>query len=143
MASISLRISPTLISIFLLLLTVPTHARAGARHATPRSTPVPTATMTYEELSQRAAIGAASLYRAARNPDSFKLETALGMPDGTICFVYRAQNGFGGMNRENAVLPPNAKSLTTSASVWNKRCANKTGDDVTRNAETLMRLLAP
>jgi hypothetical protein len=94
----------------------------------------------YEQLSERAGVGAASLYAAARNPDTLKFESVLGMDDGTICYEYRAQNGFGGMNRERAVLLPNAKSLTTSSVAWNKRCANKSGDDVTLNAENLMRL---
>jgi hypothetical protein len=93
------------------------------------------------DLSTRAAVGAASLKAAARNPDSLVLDKVLGMDDGTICYEYRAQNGFGGMNREVAALLPNAKSLTTSSVVWNKHCAHKNGQDLKYNAENLMNLL--
>jgi hypothetical protein len=65
----------------------------------------------------------------------------LGMDDGTICYEYRAQNGFGGMNREVAALLPNAKALTTSSVAWNTHCAHKNGHDVTYNAENLMKLM--
>ncbi len=93
----------------------------------------------YKEMSFRASLGAASIYKAMRNPESLKLESVLGMKDGTICYEYRAQNGFGGMNREFAVLLPKAERLTTSAGAWNSRCAHKTGSDLTFNAEQMMK----
>jgi hypothetical protein len=95
----------------------------------------------YSDLSTQAAIGAASLKAAVRNPDSLKLEKVLGMDDGTICYEYRAQNGFGGLNREFAVLLPGANSLTTSTAAWNKHCAHKKGHDVRANVETLMKFV--
>lgn len=94
---------------------------------------------TYKEMGFRASLGAASIYKSMRNPDSLTLESVLGMKDGTICYRYRAQNGFGGMNREFAVLLPKAERLTTSAEVWNSRCANKIGSNLTMNAQTMMK----
>jgi len=47
---------------------------------------------------------AVTLKGAMRTPESFKLYSALLMANGAVCYDYRAQNGFGGMNRERAVL---------------------------------------
>jgi hypothetical protein len=94
----------------------------------------------YADLSTRAALGAASLKTSMRSPDSLKLDTVLGMDDGTICYEYRAQNGFGGMNQETAALLPHANALTTSDAAWNKHCAHKQGQNVKYNAENLMNL---
>jgi hypothetical protein len=57
------------------------------------------------------------------------------MKDGTVCYGYRPQNGFGGMNIGNAVFTPSGNFKTDEmdgfAPLWNKYCANKTGDDKT------------
>lgn len=85
---------------------------------------------------QRASVGASMLKKAARNPDSFKLEQALIMEGtGAVCYDYRAQNGFGGMNAGHAVLSADAKQFKGDnddgfAKLWNKECANKSGRDV-------------
>jgi hypothetical protein len=80
---------------------------------------------------QRAVLGAKQLQASMRNPDSFKLSQVLIMDDGAVCYDYRAQNGFGGMNLGHGVLSPKNqfKSNQSSgfASLWNKECANKTG----------------
>lgn len=48
---------------------------------------------------------ALTLKQNMRNPDSFVLESALLMSGkGSVCYTYRAQNGFGGMDRGRAVL---------------------------------------
>ena len=82
-----------------------------------------------------AAGGAKQLRDAMRNPDSFKLTQALIMGDGAVCYDYRAQNGFGGMNAEKAVLAPDGRFATTGSdgfhALWNKECADKTGLDET------------
>ncbi len=53
------------------------------------------------------------------------------MEDGAVCYDYRAQNGFGGMNLGHAVLSPKgqfkANESSGFTSLWNKECANKTG----------------
>jgi hypothetical protein len=84
---------------------------------------------------QRATTGAVLLKKSMRNPDSFKLESAM-VVDGTeaVCYDYRAQNGFGGMNSEHAVLSRDGKQFKTSTtdgfnSLWNKECGNKKGQE--------------
>lgn len=80
----------------------------------------------------RAMIGGATLKKSMRNPDSFKVESALAMETtGAVCYEYRAQNGFGGMNMENAVLTATGDFKTESmdgfSRLWNKNCANQSG----------------
>src|SRR5690606_15924854 len=82
--------------------------------------------------------GAKALKSAMRNPDSFKLEKALVMDDGSVCYEYRAQNGFGGMNVGSAVLSADGKVFKLNsddgfAKVWNKLCANKYGHDANKS----------
>jgi hypothetical protein len=82
-----------------------------------------------------AAVGAKRLRDAMRNPDSFKLAQVLIMNDQAVCYEFRSQNGFGGMNLGQAVLSPSGQFRTNEtsgfSSLWNKECANKTGADKT------------
>jgi hypothetical protein len=99
-----------------------------------------------EQGIARASVAAKALRQAARNPDSFVLEKALVMPNGAACLEYRAQNGFGGMSREQAVVPADSdKLLATGAggfdSAWNSQCAGKTGADVTYQVRQYMKLI--
>jgi hypothetical protein len=57
-------------------------------------------------LGRRQALAALSALRQAmREPSSFELIAATGTADGTrLCIVYRARNGFGGMNVEGATV---------------------------------------
>lgn len=85
---------------------------------------------------QRAAIGAKAIKETLRNPDSLQLESALVMASGAVCYEYRAQNGFGGINVENAVLSGDDKTFLSSsmdgfAVAWNSHCANQSGANVT------------
>lgn len=87
-----------------------------------------------DEAVARAQIGARLLKQAMRDPDSFKLSQALVMDSGAVCYEYRARNGFGGMNVGHAVLSEDAKTFRTNemsgfTALWNKACANKTGED--------------
>jgi hypothetical protein len=83
-----------------------------------------------------AAEGAKRLRDAMRNPDSFKLAQVLIMNDQAVCYDFRSQNGFGGMNLGHAVLSPSGQLRTNEMSgfytLWNKECGNKTGADKTR-----------
>lgn len=79
--------------------------------------------------------GASLLKKSLRDPDSFKLEKA-SIVEGTniACYTYRARNGFGGLNVENAVFVPSKLTFKTSsddnfASLWNRECANKSSYD--------------
>lgn len=92
---------------------------------------------------QRAAAGAVLLKKAMRNPDSFQLESAV-VVDGTnaVCYEYRAQNGFGGMNVGRAFISSDGQQFLMSEprtdgfdAIWNRECANKSGT----NAATLIR----
>lgn len=84
---------------------------------------------------QRATVGAIALKKAMRDPDSFKLESAI-VIDGTgaACYEYRAKNGFGGTNVGHAVLSTDGKTFKTSemhgfTKLWNHECAGKNGTD--------------
>jgi hypothetical protein len=94
----------------------------------------------------RAAVAAKSIRSGARNPDSFVLESALVMPSGAACLEYRAQNGFGGMNREQAVIPAGKDDLRVTGSSgflssWSAHCAGKTGRDVTVLVRQYMQMI--
>ena len=86
-----------------------------------------------DEYVKRAALGAIMLKKSMRNPDSFKLDSALVIDKtGAVCYDYRAQNGFGGINIGHAVL--SGKTFKTSEmsgfeQIWNRDCANKAGHE--------------
>lgn len=53
----------------------------------------------------QAMTGALYIKARLRNPDSLVWERIIATSDGsTVCYVYRAQNGYGGMNREAKVM---------------------------------------
>ena len=88
-----------------------------------------------EARFQLAVAGAKQLHDSMRSPDSFKLGETLIMSDGAVCYDYRAQNGFGGMNVGHAVLAPSGQFKSSDSSgftaLWKKECAGKTGVDKT------------
>ncbi len=88
-----------------------------------------------EHQLQFAVAGAKQLMGAMRNTDSFKLSNALLMGNGTVCYEYRAQNGFGGMHLGHAVLTEKGTIRTNEmeggTKLWNRECANKSGYDKT------------
>jgi hypothetical protein len=88
-----------------------------------------------DDAVSRAAVGAQMLKKSMRNPDVFKLESALVMDSGAVCYTYRGQTGFGGMKRGYAALSADAKRFLTDEmdgfrTLWNRICANKSGDEV-------------
>jgi hypothetical protein len=91
----------------------------------------------YQELSKRAAHGFCGIVLSVRNPTSTRLETAYATADGTICYIFRSQNGFGGMNRERAVFPATSEKFNVSTAGWKKYCTKKAVADVTSNAALL------
>ena len=67
------------------------------------------------------------LAATARNPDSLVIEQAIASDDGhLLCVRYRAQNGFGGMNRETAAWYDGTPHL--DAAYWNKHCTKPMRD---------------
>ncbi len=94
------------------------------------------------ERTARAATGAVMLKRAMRNPDSFRLSSALVMSTGSVCYAYRAQNGFGGFNAGHAVLTSTGKFKTEESdgftTLWNKECAQKTGQETVDGVNVIL-----
>lgn len=86
-----------------------------------------------DEAVQRAAAGAVMLKKTMRDPDSFKLESALVINgSGAVCYEYRAKNGFGGINPGQAVLSADGKKFKSDemdgfVALWNKECTDKPG----------------
>jgi hypothetical protein len=89
----------------------------------------PTATQTVQaprnavqEMQWNAVLRAGASIRAAmRNPQSLVYDGIWANDDASLmCFQYRAQNGFGGMNKEFVVIQKGAASQSPSA--WNKNC---------------------
>lgn len=72
---------------------------------------------------------AGALKRSMKNPASFKLEQALLMKGGALCFRYHATNSFGGIVPGHAVAIGN--SLDTTELGWGTHCSGKTGENVT------------
>lgn len=88
-----------------------------------------------ERRLTRAVAGAMTLKKAMRNPDSFKLASVYLTQNGTACYEYRAQNGFGGMNFERAVLSKKGDDVLTKgmegfSSLWNQECTKDRGEDI-------------
>ena len=98
---------------------------------------------THDENITRAAACASTLKSASRNPDSFVLESANIKDDGSICYTFRSQNGFGGMERENAVLYGadiiKISEMEGFRKKWNKYCAGKNGEDIKDYLEMYLR----
>lgn len=96
-----------------------------------------------EDARLRTIAAARVLRKAARNPDRFVVESALAMDDNdSACIEFRAENGFGGMNREAAVLVNSRDIFLRSedpdfAAAWARYCAKKPGEDVTALAARL------
>jgi hypothetical protein len=83
---------------------------------------------------------AKSLQAAARNPESVIFERVLANQDGTLtCFKYRAENGFGGTNREWAAFTPAGGA--TQGSAVKMICHDKVMRDVTAAAVPLIKLM--
>lgn len=83
-----------------------------------------------------AVVGAKTLRARMRNPDAFRLAQVLVMSDGSACYQYRGQNGFGGMNVGYATYPSNGDDVlsleqVTGRKLWNSYCAKKNGLDKT------------
>lgn len=83
--------------------------------------------------------GASALKRSMRNPDAFRLEYVF-IPDGSddVCYSYRAQNGFGGMNVQSSILIAKTGKMLTGddagfAKAWNRSCGKTSkGHDITK-----------
>jgi hypothetical protein len=83
-----------------------------------------------------------------KDPDSFELKRATLMTDGTVCYGYRARNSFNAMLRGSAVLVTATKKVemlvqeqhgNRFVAAWKKRCAARSGEDITSLLNISMR----
>lgn len=83
-----------------------------------------------------AALGAAQLKDAAKDPDTFQLKSLYLTPDGTACYTYRAKNSFNAHLKGEAVLTTKGKMLIAEhdgnsfANAWNKSCTDSGGEEI-------------
>lgn len=104
--------------------------------ASAKKPPAPTAAeIAAEQEFQRAVMMTRRLRDSMKNPASFQLESAIKMPDGSLCLTYRATNSF------NAIVP--GRTVVTAGGVaasndgalfpklWNQHCGNRAGSDIT------------
>lgn len=89
----------------------------------------------FRDAQTRGMIAVLAIRKAARNPDSISISTALHMEEtGAVCITYRGQNGFGGMSIENAVATKSGqiygKSDRKFTATWDAQCAGRKGHDI-------------
>ena len=90
-----------------------------------------------DEQFHRALRGATILKKSARDPESFVLIRALAIDSKpSVCYDYRARNGFGGYSTEKAVQASKNGAIKTSSEdgftqIWNRECGGLTGTDET------------
>ena len=88
-----------------------------------------------------AAIGAVALKKAMKDPDAFKLTSAIVMQDGTACYEYRAKNSFGASFPGYAVMLPSGKMIVNEQNenayyaAFQKGCSGKSGRDIAKIIE--------
>lgn len=80
-----------------------------------------------------ASVTAKFLKGSMRDPESFVVESMLINQEANVaCVEYRSKNGFGGMNRESALVIPGV--ISRKPEEWNKKCAGKSLIDFTKEA---------
>jgi hypothetical protein len=125
-----------IVLLFFMAVYTPSDSGSSAQTAAPSSNqtaqpPADPEAQKNEVYFQYAVQGAKALRDEMRNPDSFKLNQVILMPDGAACYTYRAQNGFGGMDAGYYVLPPDGQGRTNEdagfSSAWKKECVKQGG----------------
>lgn len=103
------------------------HASAPAA-APAQNTPEQLAAEAKREAAfQRTVAVTRTIRSALREPDSVKWESIRANDDASlVCIEYRARNGFGGMNREIAVIQ--GASVSQRPADWNKHCTKALND---------------
>ena len=116
---------------------VPGNAVGNASEASENAATVSADEKAANARLEMAGLAVGSLKRAARDPDSLKIERVFTTMDAKFaCIRYRARNGFGGMNREHVVFA--SVGGDTSARSWNKYCVKGEFSEQTGGAaETL------
>jgi hypothetical protein len=106
--------------------------------------PPPPRPLTPQEAQiAEAAVAARFLQRSMRNPDSFRIANILAIASTNAeCIEYRAQNGFGGLNVERAVVRKGAVTVgSDAADAWNQYCARRSGVIITDDVERMLTIL--
>jgi hypothetical protein len=77
-----------------------------------------------EKRFRKTVLVAQTIKNSLRDPDSLKWSAILANDDGSVvCVEYRARNGFGGMNVEQASYSKG--KLSTDPKPWNRYCAKQ------------------
>lgn len=86
---------------------------------------------------QLAGLGALTLKKTAKDPESFRLQSAFVKPNGVACFEFRGKNSFGAdipgqavMLQSGNVYTNNSEDNTRFAAAWNGDCTKAGGDDI-------------
>lgn len=94
-----------------------------------------------DALYKQAIIGAITLKRAAKDPDTFEMKSAIVHQNGSACYTYRAANSFNARLLGSAVLTPRGKILIEAdgnnfVHEWNKNCTTN-GFEITELMKNL------
>jgi zinc-ribbon domain len=99
-----------------------------------------------EAVFQKASMGAISLRENMRNPKSFELLKVYVVSDTkAVCYQYRAENGFGGVNVESAVLAQDgvtfkSNSMEGFSELWQRDCqSGQPAEDYTGRVKVALR----
>ena len=84
---------------------------------------------------QHVLLAAKLLKQGMKNPDAFKLASAVMLKDGTICFEYRSTNSFNAIVPGTFALTPDKGSANEKD--WHKYCAGKAGTNYTSVRQAL------
>jgi hypothetical protein len=96
------------------------------------SPPPPTEAQKLEESDRlNTAALVLTVKKAAKDPDSFKLHSAMATKEGTSCIEYSATNSFNARLRGIAVVARGKTEISEAAATWNKLCAHKENTDYT------------
>lgn len=95
-----------------------------------------------DKAVQNAYVGAKVLRNRMRNPSSFELVRVLAPTDDRTCFVYRAENGFGGLNVETAVLIYDdliTQDRSEFEHSWGQYCTAYDARDITKQTQIALK----
>lgn len=105
----------------------------SSHHANPSAGLVPQGSGQDDDTFQFAMSSVVELDKRMRNPRSLNVSRAIFVSRRTICYEYRAQNGFGGLNVGNAIQV--GPLLVTESGkdfrqLWNEQCSGRVGSNM-------------
>lgn len=123
------------------------HVQSATAAASPSEAPRSAVSELTEAQRSSLASGIGYLFEHARNPASFDLTNARIMKrSNNVCFTYRAQNGYGGLEIEQASYSPkvnlmNVPGESSFREDFNRQCSDRLSIDVTEAAQEILGLL--